>query len=197
MLKREKRLKLYSAIQIGALRNENKQAKALNKFGYMLDRRISDGRQTMVAYNPDQNKVLFLQNGTDPKSEKDIVTDVFLGAGALKETKRYREAKEAYNQAKGKYKNAQFVDIGYSLGGSLVNYVARPEDKAIIYNAGFSLNQKDRPNVESYRVVGDLLSSLAPRSTQLIEPSVPVMERANGLLKEHSVEHIKNLPVFL
>jgi hypothetical protein len=197
MLKREKRLKLYTAIKIGALRDEERQAKALGKFGYMLDKRISDGRQTMVAYNQDQNKVLFLQNGTDPKNLKDLQTDFFLGVGALKETKRFREAKQAYDQAKDKYKNALFVDVGYSLGGSLVNYVSRPEDKAITYNAGFSLNQKDRPNVEHYRVKGDLISSLAPPSTRLIEPSLPVIEKANGLLKEHTPEHIKNLPVFL
>jgi hypothetical protein len=197
MGRKGRRLPLYNAIQIGRLRNEDKQEQALSKFGYMLDRRISDGRQTVVAYNPKYNKLLFLQNGTDTKSAKDIITDIELVGGRLKQTQRYAEVKQAYAEAKDKYKGAKFIDVGYSLGGALVNYVAKPEDRAITYNAGFIPGQKVREHVENIHVKGDWISSqYPPETTRLIAPVENVKE-TNPFLKLHSVEHLKNQPLFV
>ena len=194
---RGNRMPLYDAIQIGRLRNENAQEKALQRYGYQLDRRISDGRQTMVAYQPKQNKVLFVANGTDTKSEKDLITDFVLVQGGLKETRRYRETKQAYEQAKDKYKNAKFVDVGYSLGGALINQVASSKDRALTYNAAFTPGQKVRPHVRNIHVAGDWISAYTPPArTQIIEPVKEEIGR-NPFLKYHETGHIKDAKIFV
>jgi len=199
MPRKDRRLKLGKALQIGYLRDERKQAKALGRFGYMLDNRLSDGRQTLVAFNPKENQVLFVANGTDPKSSKDLETDLLTITGGLKQTRRYDETKAAYNAAKQKYKGAQFVDVGHSLAGGLVNAVASGNDTVYTYNAAFAPNQKARANVQNYRTAGDVVSLFAPKetTTQLVNRTESTVRPVNYLLKTHAVENIKDLPVYL
>jgi uncharacterized surface protein with fasciclin (FAS1) repeats len=200
MRKREKRLKLYTALKIGYLRDENKQAKALSKFGYMLDRRISDGRQSLVAYNPTKNEVLFVSNGTDPMNQKDLLTDLVLATGAIKQTARYKETKDAYDMAKDKYKNAKFVDVGHSLGGGLLYGIGRPNDDTVItYNAAFTPNQKVREGIVNYRTQGDVFSTFAPAqtTTQLVNTNTISEGVKNYLLKTHTLENIKKEPIYV
>ena len=201
MPRKDRKLKLHKALKIGYLRDENKQAKALSRFGYMVDRRISDGRQTMVAYNPTENKVLFVENGTDTSSRKDIDTDLILGLGGLKQTTRYREAKEAYNAAKDKYKGAEFVSAGHSLGGGIVNSLIprNSKDKGYSYNPAFAPNQSVNQNVQHYRTQGDLFSIFTPEkaATQLINTHQNETNIKNRILKTHNIDNIKNLPVFI
>lgn len=199
MPRKDRRLKLGKALQIGYLRDEDKQAKALSRFGYMLDTRLSNGRETLVAYNPNQKQVLFVANGTDPKSGKDLETDLLTITGGLKQTKRYGETKAIYDAAKQKYKGAQFIDAGHSLGGSLINAVASRSDTAYTYNPAFAPNQSARPNVQNYRTSGDIVSLFAPQATttQLVNRTESTVRPVNYLLKTHAVENIKELPVFL
>jgi hypothetical protein len=187
---------LFKAIQIGRLRDEDKQDKVLQRYGYQIDRRISDGRQTLVAYNPRVNKVLFVANGTDTKSEKDLITDFVLAQGGLKETRRYRETKQAYDQAKEKYRGAKFTDVGYSLGGALVNQIASPNDRALVYNGAYTPRQKIREHVRNVRVRGDWISGYSPPATTTLVPPIEIPS-ASPFLKEHRVEHIKELAVFI
>jgi len=197
MPRKERRLKFGKALQIGYLRDEGKQAKVLSKFGYMLDTRLSDGRQTMVAYNPNSKQVLFVANGTDPTSAKDLQTDLLTVTGGLKQSKRYAETKSIYDAAKEKYKGAKFIDAGHSLGGALINAVSSRNDNAYTYNPAFAPNQTARANVQNYRTAGDVVSLFAPKATttELVNRTESVRP-INYLLKTHAVENIKELPVF-
>lgn len=195
-------LRLYTALKIGNLRNERKQQNALKRYGYALDTRLSNGRQTIVAYNPKKNHVLFLENGTDPSNFKDIYTDVELARGNLGSTERYRETKQIYDNAKSKYKGAVFKDVGYSLGGALVNAIAQPEDKAVVFNSPFLKSTPVKSNVSSLRVEGDPVSIYSPKeNTRLLvnpyEPGKNPLEQANYLLKTHRLESIANQEIFL
>lgn len=168
-IKQPKKLKLYKALKIAYIRdNQKQQAKKLKKFGYILDTDLSDPRETMVAYNPFKKKVLFVANGTDVKSEKDLLTDLNLAQGGIKQTGRFQDTKEILNKAHNKYKDAKFVLAGTSLGGALVNYAARPKDQTITYNAAFTPNAKARENVSNYRTEGDIISAFAPKETTTI-----------------------------
>ena len=197
------KLSLYKAIKIGGLRDEEKQKKALTKFGYQLDERLSNGRQSLIAYNPAKNNVLYVENGTDTSSRKDIVTDLVLASGNIKSTERYKESKAVYDAAKAKYKNALFTDVGSSLGGSLVNYISKPDDKVILYNPAFTPNQKVRPHVKNYIVKDDPISIYAPRNentTILPNPFSPgqgLKDKYNYLLKTHKSDAIKDANIYV
>jgi hypothetical protein len=197
----EKPLRLYTALKIGGLRNERRQKSALKKYGYRLDERLSDGRQTLVAFNKNRNQVLFLENGTDPSNPKDLYTDLQLARGQLITTDRYRESKQIYDTAKSKYKGAKFLDVGYSLGGALVNEFAQPQDKAVVFNSPFLKSSPVKKNVSSIRVANDPISLLSPPSNTrtLVNPyenpggvGIP-----NYLLKTHSLDSIKEQQIFL
>jgi hypothetical protein len=197
------KLSLYKAIKIGGLRDEQKQQKALNKYGFQLDTRLSNGRQSLVAYNPAKNNVLFIENGTDTSSRKDILTDLVLATGNLKSTQRYKETKQVYDAAKSKYKNASFTDVGSSLGGALVNYVSKPDDKVILYNAAFTPNQLVRQHVQNYIVKDDPISVYVPRNentTILPNPFSPgqgLKDKYNYLLKTHKSDAIKDANIYV
>lgn len=176
-LKKRKKLKLYKALKIAYMRNKPKrQARLLKKYGYILDTDLSDARETMVAYNPFDKKVLFIPNGTEFKNtgtnqktkEKDLLTDFNLALGGIKQTGRYKDTKNTLTKAHDKYKDANFIVAGHSLGGTLGNYVAEKKDKVITYNAGFSPNMKARENVTNYRTQGDVVSVLAPKQNSVI-----------------------------
>lgn len=165
-----KRLKLYKALKIGYYRNERKQAKALKKYGYVLDKELSMGRERMVAFNPTTKKVLFVENGTNPTNVGDIVNDAYLVAGAIKKTGRFKRAKNTLNLAHDRYKDYKFTLAGHSLGGNLTNYIATPSDKVINYNAAYSKNAKPRANVTNFRVASDPISSYSPEgNTKIVE----------------------------
>jgi hypothetical protein len=213
MEKPQRKLKLYKALKIGYLRNEKKQQKALKRFGYQIDTNLSDGRERVIAFNPQTKKVLFIENGTDPKNLKDLETDVVLAFGGIKQTKRYEDSKNALLKAHEKYKDAQFILTGHSLGAGILNYNAKSNDQVVNYNPAYSIgNHKVRDNIQNYRTEGDIISSMAPnKNTTLLKPIqeeekktkingeiiTEVVERPNDLLSRHELENIKNLPVYL
>lgn len=171
-LKKRKRLKLYKALKIAYLRNQPKrQAKLLKRFGYILDKDLSDPRETMVAYNPFDKKVLFVSNGTDTRSEKDLVTDFGLAIGGLKQSARYQDTENILKKAHDKYKDSKFVLAGTSLGGALVNAVSTPKDKVVTYNSAFLPFSKAKENVKNYRTQGDVISVFSPKeNTSILKP---------------------------
>lgn len=213
MEKPQRKLRLYSALKIGYLRDTKKQQKKLKRYGYQIDTNLSNQRERVVAYNPQTKKVLFIENGTDPKNDKDIQTDLVLGFGGLKQTKRYDDNKNALLKAHEKYKDAQFILTGHSLGAGLLNYNAKASDKVVNYNPAYSIGAHTaRPNIQNYRTEGDVISSMAPnKNTTLLKPIKEeiqktkidgqiireVVERPQDLLSRHDLVNIQNLPVFL
>jgi hypothetical protein len=194
-------LRLYTALKIGHLRDERKQKNALIRYGYNLDTKLSDGRQTMVAYNRNKNQVLFLENGTDTSSSKDLYTDFELVRGNLSNTSRYKETRQIYDNAKSKYKGAKFLDVGYSLGGALVNEIAQPQDNAVVFNSAFLKSAPAKKNVTSIRVEGDPVSIYSPPeiTRTLVNPyeNPGGLSTPNYLLKTHRLDSIKDTQIFL
>jgi hypothetical protein len=176
-----KRLKLYKALKIAYMRgNQKRQRKILKRYGYRLDTDLSNPRETLVAYNPFDKKVLFVSNGTDKRSEKDLITDVGLAIGGLKQSERFMDTKDILTKAKDKYKGSKFVLAGSSLGGSLVNSVASPTDKVLTYNTAYLPRSKAQPNVKNYRTSGDVVSYFSPKenTTILKPPPTPAQKPA-------------------
>lgn len=194
-------LRLYKALKIGYTRDQAKQAKALKRYGYVLDRDLSNSREHVVAYNPFQKKLLYISHGTDPLSSKDLQTDIALAVGGLKQTKRYESERNALLKAQEKYKvpAAQTVLAGHSLGGGIVNAIAPSGSRAVTYNPAFTVGQKARENVQNYRTAGDVVSILAPKAntTTLGNPQTPGANPANYLLKAHQLENIKQAKIFV
>lgn len=172
-LRPRKRLKLYKALKIAYMRNNPKrQRKLLKRYGYILDSELSDPRETLVAYNPFEKKTILIANGTDTKSEKDLLTDFGLALGKVRTSARFQDTKNILNKAHDKYKDSQFILAGTSLGGNLVNYAADAKrDKVITYNPAFTPNAQARPNVQNYRTQGDIISTFSPKeNTTILKP---------------------------
>ncbi len=188
-------LSLGKALKIGYLRDERKQRKALKRFGYRLEP-SSNSREHLVAYNPMQNKVLYISNGTDPVSvkgrERDFPQDLLLALGGTKQTKRFDSEKSALLKAKAEHPGAKVVLAGHSLGGAMTNAIASRSDRVLNYNPAFSLGQKAQPNVHNYRTEGDLFSTFAPKANTETLPA-----HGASILKRHDVDNIKKLPVWI
>jgi len=202
IIERKRKLKLFKALKIGYTRDLRKQQQALKKYGYVIDRDLTNPREQVVAYNPFDRKLLFIENGTDPTSGKDLVTDLILGQGAIKQTKRYIDSKKALDNALVKYKDVKPNNInvvGHSLGGNLTNYLAPSGANAYTYNAAYLPGQKVRPNVHNFRTKNDIVSEFAPSKTTTTLPNTHAKEATGPvdyLLKAHAVENVKDLPVY-
>lgn len=195
------KITLYKALKLGYTRDSAKQAQALKKYGYVLDRELSSPRENVVAWNPFQKKLLYISQGTDPKSSKDIQTDIALATGGLKQTKRYQEEKNALLKAQHKYGAAaeQVHLIGHSMGGATVNLLAPSGSHAITYNAAYTPGQKARETTHNYRTAGDVVSFLAPKenTTTLGSEAPPTIPTVNSILKAHSLENIKQAKIYV
>jgi hypothetical protein len=198
----KKRIKLYTALKIGYTRDLQKQQKMLKRYGYVIDRDLTNPREQIIAYNPFDRKLLFIENGTDPSSKKDLLTDLVLAQGGLKQTERYNDSKNALTKALNKYKDVKPQNInfaGHSLGGSVSNFLAPSGSNAYNYNPAFTPNQKVRPNVHNFRTEGDIVSTFSPKTTTTELPNTH-HEDAKGkidyILKSHEISNIKDLPVY-
>lgn len=201
LIEPKRKIQLYKALKIGYTRDEAKQAKALKKYGYVLDRDLTNPRENVVAWNPLQKKLLYISQGTDPRSQKDLQTDVALATGGLKQTRRYEEEKNALLKAQRKYgADASQVNlVGHSLGGSMINFLAPSGSHAITYNAAYTPGQKARAETHNYRTAGDTISILAPRqnTTTLGMENAAVLPTPNALLKAHGLENIKQAKIYV
>lgn len=201
LIEPKKKIQLYKALKIGYARDERKQQQALKKYGYVLDRELTNPREHVVAYHPLQHKLLYISQGTDPRSAKDVQTDAAIVQGGFKHTGRYESDKNALLKAQKKYNvpASHIYLAGHSLGGTSVNYIAPSGSHALTYNAAFTPGQKARESVHNYRTAGDVVSLLAPRAntTTLGNPTSAKAEPGNYLLKSHGLENIKSAQIYI
>jgi hypothetical protein len=184
------------------LRDEKKQAKRLKRFGYVLDKELTDN-QHLVAFNPFSKQVLFVNNGSqssilDPvQFTKDWRTNfTAVPAGTFAYTPRFQEDKNTYTKAKKKYgEEVKFVLTGHSQGGISVNELASGNDKGYTYNAAL-VKQKDNPRVENYRNSRDVVSMFANPDDMKTLYQQPNMRTYNPL-SAHSIDNIRELPIFI
>ena len=197
----KKKLKFYKALKIGYTRDLQKQRQALKKYGYVIDNELTDPRERVVAYNPFDKKLLFINNGTDPKNQKDLLTDLVLSTGGIKQTARFMDDKNALTKATKKYdvKNDNINVVGHSLGSAITNYITPSGAHGYTYGGAFTPNQKVRQNIRNFRTEGDIISSYAPKETTTQLENTTDKSKTGTvdyLLKAHAIENIKDLPVY-
>jgi hypothetical protein len=164
--------------------SRDKQKGAFKNEGYVYDSDLSNGNNS-VYFNPKDKKILMSVKGTNPFSLKDIGTDIYLAAGKLKDTDRYKESKNILEKAKKRYNNANATLASHSLGGSISQYIAGKDDKVYTLDKGATIGTPTRGNETAYRSKGDLVSLLSAgntRMTTLKRPSSIGMFRTVGLL---------------
>ena len=186
---------LYDALRIGYLPNEKQQGQEMSKYGYQIDKGLSNDNQ-QVYFNPENKKLLY--NVTGSKSLSDWVNadaKLALGgtigkgiktigkplersietllpsswknkfergfeniAGGFKDTDRYKQADETLKQAKAKYGPTEVSITGHSLGGRIVQDIAKPNDKVFALDPGQTIGQKVKGNQNVFRSAGDVVS---------------------------------------
>lgn len=199
LIRPPKKLKLYKALKLSYEPNERRRAKVLKRFGYKYDYDLSSPEH-VVAYNPFSKDLLYVPRGTELQSRShayenpDIQTDLLLGVGGLKQTKRWESENNALLKAKKKYDENRTVLAGHSLSGAIVNELPRDaKDTVITYNS---------PIIKSsggshYRTSGDVFSAFNTDITTLPNENRSSFNPVNNLLKAHNLENIKQQPIFL
>ena len=171
----------FHSVLANSYSTRDKQKGAFKNEGYVFDSDLSNGNNS-VYFNPKDKKILMSVKGTNPFSLKDIGTDIYLAAGKLKDTDRYKESKNILEKAKKRYNNANATLASHSLGGSISQY---KDDKVYTLDKGATIGTPTRGNETAYRSKGDvvsLLSSGNTRMTTLNRPSGIGMYRTIGLL---------------
>jgi hypothetical protein len=200
-------ISLYDTLKNSYDIRDNQKSKFKNQ-GYVYDSDLSNHNE-QVYYNPQSKKLLFTIAGTHNLS--DVGTDIYgvLG-GNLKSTNRYKEAQSILNKAKQRYNPNETTISAHSLGGSIAQYIAGKDDKVLTLDKGATFFQKSRPNEQSFRTSGDVVSLLNANSknmTTLKNPNVKLT--SNPLLylsptahlydayNAHNIDNIKNEKIFV
>jgi len=91
--------------------------------GYKYDRDLSNDREA-VYYNPNADKPAIISyRGTDPKSKKDLKSDVKLIFGKLEGDSRIKQGLETAKKVSEKY-DTKPQTVGHSLGGATSEIIA-------------------------------------------------------------------------
>lgn len=181
---------LYDALKSSY--GDKKARQQLTNAGYQYDSMLSN-RNQQVWYNPNDRKLLYNIAGTH--NIKDWGTDAYLAVGKLKDTNRYKEAKQTLENAKLKYGKDITTNItGHSLGGAIAQYIGNKNDKVYTLDKGATIGQRTRSNENAYRTSGDAVSVLSTGATRM--KTLENRNRATGFLpfdtlKAHNVENIR------
>ena len=173
------------------IKNSYEKNKKKNIKGYDLDESLSNHNQ-QVYYNKNNNKLLYSVTGTHNLS--DVGTDIMLGLGRIKNTKRYKEADETLKKAKSKYGVDKAMIASHSLGSSIGSLVGSGNDDIYSLDKG-AVGQKVRNNEKNFRTQGDIVSLLSnndSNTTNLINPHEPTGHFIKDVLNAHNVNNIKN-----
>lgn len=174
------------------LKNSYAKNKAKSMKGYNLDESLSNHNQ-QVYYNPTKKSLLYSIAGTHNLS--DVGTDVYLAAGHLKDTNRYKQADRTLKQAKQKYGVNKAIIAGHSLGATLSGYVGNPDvDSIYTLDKGATIGQSVRKGEHAMRSTGDLVSVLNandPNMKNLINPNQETGRFIKDVLKAHDVGNVK------
>lgn len=187
--------KLYTALK--ASYGDKHSLEKLAKHNYVIDKDLSNDNE-QVFYNNKKKKLLYTVAGTH--NIRDVGTDIWLAAGHLKDTNRYKEAGDTLEKAKKKYNPLDTTVAGHSLGATIAGYIGNKKDKIYSLDAGYTIGQKTRPNNEAYRTSGDavsLLGSGAKHMTTLYNPRPTSGNILMDTLKAHDVSNIKDQPIFV
>lgn len=244
-----KRLSLYDTLRVGYLPSENQQGKEMAKYGYVIDKKLSNDNQ-QVYYNPETKKLLYNVTGSHtigdwvnsdlklalgirknegkPIIERGIekllpdswkkgfdrgYENIF---GGFKDTDRYKQADETLKAAKAKYAPTNTAITGHSLGGRIVQDIAKGSDKVYALDAGSTIGQsvKGGPNRNIYRTAGDVVSATTawnpavktlanPNTSKILpalfsaDPRKIAVAGAIDAYHAHNVDNIKGSNIFV
>lgn len=184
------KLNLHKVLKLSYDNNNNHQQK-MKKNGYQFDSILSNN-QEKVYYNPTANKLLISVAGTNKFSPKDIITDVYLGAGKLQNTSRYKQAHNTIIDAKKKYNVNSATLAAHSLGGSIVSYAGSKNDTIYTLDKGATIGTKTRSREKAYRSSGDVVSSLAANATHM-----KTLGKFQNPLSAHNISNIKKDKIYI
>jgi len=136
--------------------------------------------------------------------------------GGFRDTDRYKQADETLKAAKAKYQPAEVSISGHSLGGRIVQDIAKRNDKVYALDAGSTIGQsvKGGPNRNIFRTSGDIVSgttALNKNVTTLANPHIrtiiPALISGNAnavgisaaidAFHSHNIENIKGTNIFV
>ena len=189
---------LYDALKSSY--GDKKSREILSKAGYQYDSMLSNHNE-QVWVNPTEQKLLYSVAGTH--NLNDWGTDLWLGAGHLKDTNRYKEADKTLQQAKDKYKDVKVTVVGHSLGGSIAQGIKKQGDELYALDSGYTIGQKTRDNngeSHNLRTSGDIVSLLganAKHMTTLDNKNYLSQGIIGDVLSAHDVGQIKNSKIFV
>jgi hypothetical protein len=240
---------LYDTLRVGYLPSETKQGQEMAKYGYVIDKKLSNDNQ-QVYYNPETKKLLYNVTGSHNLTDW-VNSDLKLALGirknegkpiiergiekllpdswkkgfdrgyenifgGLKDTTRYKQADETLKAAKVKYAPAETAITGHSLGGRIVQDIAKGSDKVYALDAGSTIGQsvKGGPNRNIYRTAGDVVSGTTawnsavktlanPHSSKILpalfsaDPRKIAVAGAIDAYNAHNVENIKGANIFV
>lgn len=182
------------------LKNSYAPTKAEELSGYRYDTELSNDNQ-QVYFNPNtstENQLLMTVTGTH--NVADIGTDIFLGLGKLKDTRRYQEADQTLQQAKQKYNTNQAIVAGHSLGGTIASNIANTQvDKIFTLDKGATFGQPVQQGEQAFRTRGDIISTLNSRDSNMQTLANP-NTKSNWVYdpwKAHAVNNIVDTPIAL
>ena len=134
--------------------------------------------------------------------------------GGFKDTNRYKEADSTLKAAKTKYAPADVTITGHSLGGRIVQDIAKSSDKVYALDAGQTIGQKVKGGQNIYRTAGDVVSGASawsphvqtlanPHTSKLLPAlftrSAPQIGVAAAIdaYNAHNIENIKGSDIFV
>lgn len=134
--------------------------------------------------------------------------------GGFKDTNRYKEADSTLKAAKTKYAPADVTITGHSLGGRIVQDIAKSSDKVYALDAGQTIGQKVKGGQNIYRTAGDVVSGASawsphvqtlanPHTSKLLPAlftrSAPQIAVAGAidLYNSHNIENIKGSKIYV
>jgi hypothetical protein len=185
------KLNLHRVLKLSYDNNNNHQQK-MKKNGYQFDSMLST-KNEKVYFNPTANKLLVSVAGTDKFSPNDLITDVYLAAGSLQNTSRYKQARNTITDAKKKYQVSSATLAGHSLGGSIVSYAGSKADTIYTLDKGATIGTKTRSREKAFRSAGDVVSALSSNSGNM-----KTLGKYNANpLAAHNISNIKQNKIYI
>ena len=181
-------VKLYDVLK--AFYDDNKKTQ-LKQYGFDFQSQYSSGK-LQTLFNPDDKILIFSVRGTDPRSLTDLQTDISLGLGRLKQTKRYKDADAMLKKAKAGLTPKKTVVTGFRLGGAIASGIASSSDKVYTFNRGATIGSKVRDNETSYRVNGDLVSANLSGDVKTIPKDRTLTDFLSPAFGSHELDQLKN-----
>ena len=178
---------LYTLLK--AFYDDNKKTQ-LKQYGFDYQPQYSSGK-LQTFFNPDDKILIFSVRGTDPRSLTDLQTDISLGLGRLKQSKRYKDAYAMLQNAKAGLSPKRTVVCGFSLGGAIASGIASSSDKVYTFNRGSTIGSKKRDNETAIRVKGDLVSANLSGATT-IPKDWTTTDLVSSALGSHELDQLKN-----